>query len=390
MSTTVVAKVPSPAAVLARYPLSPELARFVETKTEALRRIIDGRDPRKILIVGPCSADFEDSLVEYARRLSILQERVRDRIEIVMRFYTGKPRTVGGWKGLSHSEPGAHPNVADGIPNSRRIALRLLGEGVALADEMLHPQLAPFFSDILSWQAVGARSTENQYHREVASGLDCPVGFKNPTGGSLKVMGNSVEAARKPTHYVALPCGETPTLALAKALVARFLPWVPASWRDLADLPEIATSGNPWAHGILRGGDDGPNFSLAHVEKWLADVALRGDRLKNPSLIVDCSHENCAVSGKKDFARQADILAELSESILPALSARGLTPVKGFMLESYLLPGNSSFLEGHNLPLGEPGSKRGLSLTDPCLSWEQTQTAVLRLAGALGRTAAVK
>ena len=356
MSAIVVAQVPSPAAVLAKRPLSPSAAAFVAGKTGALKKILDGRDPsRKILIVGPCSADFEDSLVEYARRLAALQEEVRDRVEIVMRFYTGKPRTVGGWKGLSHSQPGAYPNVADGIPEARRIALRLLDQGVGLADEMLHPQLAPYVQDLLSWVAVGARSTENQYHREVASGMDCPVGFKNPTGGSLKVMGNSVEAAQKPTHYVE--------------------PWTGA---------EMETSGNPWAHGILRGGEAGPNWDSPYVETWLADVASRAGRLMSPALIVDCSHENCVgPDGKKDPARQAAVLVELAGKVLPALAARGSDPVKGFMLESYLASGNSSFLEGHNLPLGTPGSLRGLSLTDPCLSWEATRDAVLALHGAL-------
>lgn len=163
--------------------------------------IIAGRSDRIILIIGPCLANFESSLVEYAIWLRELRKKVRDRIEIVMRFYTGKPRSIGGWKGLQSAEPGQEADMNTGLRESRRLALELLKLGIPLADEILHPQLSRHFDDIFSYQAVGARSTENQYHREVVSGLDFPVGMKNPTSGNIAMMTDSIKAAQTPSHY---------------------------------------------------------------------------------------------------------------------------------------------------------------------------------------------
>lgn len=375
MPVTVLGFAPSAGDLKRLHPLPPELAARVAAKTEALRRIIDGRDDRLIAVVGPCSADFEDSLVAFARRLAVLQGRVRGQIEIVMRFYTGKPRTVGGWKGLSHSDPGAHPNIAEGLPNARRIAISLLREGVGLADEMLHADRAGHFADLLSWHAVGARSSEDQPHREAAAGLDCPVGIKNPMDGSVVVMNNAVAAAAAPTRSVD--------------------PW---------ERQEIGTPGNPWAHGILRGalvdrdsvefpgGTPRPNWSPEHVARWAADVekrnaaaAAKGLRtpIPHPALVVDCSHENCAVGGKKVPLRQLEIAREVVRMRLGAPWGKYL---KGVMVESYHQEGSSpAFLEGHNVPFGQKGSARGLSLTDPCVGVDAMERELLAMAADLER-----
>ncbi|MFA6091173.1 MAG: 3-deoxy-7-phosphoheptulonate synthase, partial [Candidatus Gracilibacteria bacterium] len=242
--------------------------------------IIAGRSNRKILIIGPCSADFESSLVEYAQFLQEIRPKVEDKLEIVMRFYTGKPRSIGGWKGLQSAEPGKKADMNAGLQESRRLALELLKLGIPLADEMLHPQFSRHFDDIFSYQAVGARSTENQYHREVVSGLELPVGMKNPTSGSIVIMTDSIKATQTPSHYP-------------------------------VDGMLFDSTGNPYAHGILRGGMDGPNYHAKALREYLEKM----QRIKNPALIIDCNHAN---SGKDPF-RQIEVMETLYRDILPSL-----------------------------------------------------------------------
>lgn len=219
------------------YPLDDISVNKVLSARRNIEDILSGRSNRKILIIGPCSADFESSLVEYAEFLREIAPRVQDRIEIVMRFYTGKPRSVGGWKGLQNAEPGREADMNEGLRESRRLAIRLIGLGMPLADEMLHPQFSRHFDDIFSYLAVGARSTENQYHREVASGLDIPVGMKNPTSGSISIMTDSIKASQSPSHY-----------SVENVL--------------------FDSTGNPFAHGILRGGTGGPNYSTEDFREY--------------------------------------------------------------------------------------------------------------------------
>lgn len=262
------------------FPLDESVSREVLQSRKNIQSILSGKSDRKILIIGPCSADFESSLVEYAEFLCSIRPKVEDRIEIVMRFYTGKPRSVGGWKGLQNAEPGREANINDGLKESRRLALRLLGLGIPLVDELLHPQFSRHFDDIFSYLAVGARSTENQYHREVVSGLSTPVGMKNPTSGNVAIMTDSIKAAQTPSHY-----------SVENVL--------------------FGSTGNPFAHGILRGGSDGPNYFPKDFQKYLEKM----EGIQNPALIVDCNHTN---SGKDPF-KQIEVIEKLYGDILPSL-----------------------------------------------------------------------
>jgi 3-deoxy-7-phosphoheptulonate synthase len=321
-------------------PLTPDQLSSIAKARRRIIDIIEGKDTRKILIIGPCSADFEESLLEYAGFLAKIRERVQDRIEIIMRFYTGKPRTIGGWKGIQHAEPGEKPNINFGIQESRRIALSLLRYNLPLADEMLHPHLTPYFEDIYSYLAVGARSTENQYHREVASGLDMPVGLKNPTSGDITIMMNSIRATQAPHHY---------TLE-----------------SDVCD-----STGNPYAHGILRGGSTGPNYALESIR----EVIVKSPHVHNPGVIIDCNHEN----SRKDPFKQTSIIEQTMSETIPTLEKEGLNDsiIKGFMVESYLYDGNQK--ESANIT-------RGLSLTDPCLGREKSEALILELYELIGKT----
>ncbi|OIO77962.1 3-deoxy-7-phosphoheptulonate synthase [Candidatus Gracilibacteria bacterium CG1_02_38_174] len=296
--------------------------------------ILAGRSNRKILIIGPCSADFESSLTEYAEFLHEIRSRVKDKIEIIMRFYTGKPRSIGGWKGMQHAQPGQEANMNEGLKESRRLAIQLLKLGIPLADEMLHPQLSQHFDDIFSYLAVGARSTENQYHREVTSGLDIPVGMKNPTSGNIAIMTDSIKAAQTPSHYS----------------IGGYL---------------FNSTGNSYAHGILRGGSDGPNYSAKNLREYIEK--MKG--IENPALIVDCNHAN---SGKNPF-KQIEVINELYGNILPSFDAGEINVqnlVKGFMVESYLFDGRQDWSEN---------VQKGLSLTDACIGKEKTEELIMKL-----------
>ncbi|MDD3646513.1 MAG: 3-deoxy-7-phosphoheptulonate synthase [Candidatus Gracilibacteria bacterium] len=287
---------------------------------DRLKDIINGKSNRKILIIGPCSADFEESLFEYAAFLKEMKKKYEDKLEIVMRFYTGKPRSTVGWKGILHSEPGQEADLKSGIKHARSIAIKLIEDyDMSLADELLYPELSSRLWDLYSYMAVGARSVEDQLHREVASGLAFPVGMKNPTSGDIKIMNNSVLATKKPSQFV----------------MERVI---------------YNTGGNNEAHGILRGGMNGPNYTQEYIEK------------SDYPLIVDCNHDN---SGKNP-EKQIDIMKEVmnfTTSPLPGGDGVG-GKVKGFMVESYLYDGRQEYTTG---------LQKGLSLTDPCIGKENTK-----------------
>ena len=331
---------PEPAELKKEYPLPPSGAELKRRRDAELRDIFTGGSDKFVVIVGPCSADNADAVCEYVVRLAALSEKVSDRLFIVPRIYTNKPRTTGeGYKGMLHQpDPDKAPDLHKGIVAIRRLHLRVIAEsGLTGADEMLYPENRLYFDDLLSYEAVGARSVEDQQHRLTASGMDIPVGMKNPTSGDFTVMLNSVYAAQKSHNFVYRGCDAT-------------------------------TDGNPLAHVILRGGVDKygtcvPNY---HYEDLVRLLAMYGKMdLKNPAAIIDCNHSN----SDKQYKEQARIASEVlhSRSYNPELK----TLVKGLMIESYLVGGNQRIGCDHVY---------GKSITDPCLGWEDTERLILSIA----------
>ena len=332
-------KLPTPQTIKDMYPVSEALARQKEENDRQIRAVITGEDDRLMLLIGPCSADREDAVLEYVGRLRALQQRVQEKILIVPRIYSNKPRTTGdGYKGMLHQpDPNAQPDMLKGLIAIRRMHIRVLEQtGFSGADELLYPENYYYLSDILSYVAIGARSVEDQQHRLIASGLDVPVGMKNPTSGDLSVMMNSILAAQHAHTFL-------------------FSQW------------EVHSKGNPLAHAILRGsvnkyGRSLPNYHYEDLSQ-LCDLYGKGG-LENPAVIIDTNHSN---SGKK-WEQQVRIAKEVLHSTRHSEDIRRM--VKGLMIESYLLDGNQKL----------EGGVYGLSITDACIGWEKTEQLVLELA----------
>ena len=332
-------RVLEPEEIKKMYPLSKELEKIKKDNDEQIRKIFTGEDNRLFLIIGPCSADREDAVIDYCKRLRGLQEKVKDAIFMIPRIYTNKPRTTGeGYKGMLHQpNPNADVDMAKGVIAVRKLHIDVLEEtGFSTADEMLYPDNFTYLSDVLSYVAVGARSVENQEHRLVASGIEVPVGMKNPTSGDYKVMLNSVNAAEHPHTFI-------------------YRGW------------EVETKGNPLAHTILRGytnkhGDSNPNY---HYEDILRLINMYDEnKYINRAIIIDCNHNN---SGKK-FEEQIRIAKEVLHSKGHSKEINKL--VKGLMIESYLEDGSQPI----------DGNIYGKSITDPCLGWDKTEKLILELA----------
>ncbi len=328
-----------PKEVKEMYPISPEGALAKRGNDARIQAVFTGESDKLLLVIGPCSADREDAVIEYVSRLRGLQERVADKIVIVPRIYTNKPRTTGaGYKGMLHQpNPQEHSDMLRGLISIRKLHMLAINEsGFSCADEMLYPEHHRFLDDLLSYVAVGARSVEDQQHRMTASGLDVPVGMKNPTGGNLSVMMNAIRAAQ---------AGHT---------------FIYRNW-------EVESKGNPLTHAILRGYIDShgithPNYhyeDLAHLYDLYAQSGL-----VNPSVLVDTNHCN---SGKR-YDEQVRIAKEVLHSTRHSTEIHAL--VKGLMIESYLEDGCQKPGEG----------VYGRSITDPCLGWEKTERLVLDLA----------
>lgn len=332
-------EMPTPREVQAMYPTTAEMERRKQETDRALRDILLGRDKRLILLIGPCSADREDAVLDYVTRLRRLQDETADKLLLVPRIYTNKPRTTGdGYKGMFHQpDPNSQPDMLKGLLALRKLHIDVLEQtGFSCADEMLYPENHKYLSDVLSYVAVGARSVENQLHRLTASALDIPVGMKNPTGGYLSVMLNSITAAQHPHTFVY------------------------SGW-------EVHSKGNPLAHAILRGatskhGRHIPNYHYEDL-RLLHDLYLESG-LQNPTVIVDTNHAN---SGKQ-FLEQPRIAKEVLHSMRHSAEIGGM--VKGLMIESYLVDGNQK----------PTGGVYGQSITDACLGWEKTERLVRDLA----------
>jgi 3-deoxy-7-phosphoheptulonate synthase len=332
-------RLPIPQEIRESMPLPADLAARKPAFDEAVASIIRGESDRRLLVIGPCSADREDSVLDYVSRLARVQDEVRDKLVIVPRVYTNKPRTRGtGYKGLLHNpDPEGAPDLLEGVKAIRRMHLRVVEEsGMFTADEMLYPSNHRYLIDLLGYVAVGARSVENQEHRLVASGVPIPVGMKNPTGGSTDVMLNSIYAAQAPQSFI-------------------YRNW------------EVETSGNPLAHAVLRGyiGPDGMNYPNYHYE-YLERLAARyvTKKYENPAVIIDCNHDN---SGKRPL-EQIRIVDEVLDSVHRSPMIAGL--FRGFMIESYIEDGRQEV----------GGGVYGKSITDPCLGWEKTERLIHSIA----------
>ena len=332
-------KLPIPKEIKEMYPISDEGALAKEKNDLEIAKVFTGESDKLVLVIGPCSADKEESVIEYISRLRKLQEKVEEKIIIIPRIYTNKPRTTGaGYKGMLHQpNPLEDPDMLKGIIAIRKLHMRAINEtGFSCADEMLYPENHRYLNDLLSYVAVGARSVENQGPRLTASGIDIPVGMKNPTGGDITVMLNSIKAAQGSHTFL-------------------YRGW------------EVESSGNPLAHAILRGyvderGHSVPNYHYEDLQS-LCEIYTEND-FKNPALIVDCNHAN---SGKK-YEQQVRIAKEVLHSTRHSNDIKKL--VKGFMIESYLVDGCQKASEG----------VYGKSITDPCLGWEKTEKLVLDIA----------
>lgn len=322
---------PSPTDLRQRLPLSAALAAQVHTQREAIRAVLDGSDPRLLVVVGPCSLHDPISALEYADRLAALAFDVSDQLLLVMRAYVEKPRTTIGWKGLVYDpQLDGSGDMAGGLELSRRLMLAMLERGLPVATELLQPLVAGYFDDLLGWAAIGARTSESQVHRELVSGLDVPVGFKNGTDGSLSIACDAMRSAAHPHQHFGVDALGRPAL--------------------------VETDGNPDTHLVLRGGHSGPNHDVASVAVARASLQKQGIAAR---IMVDCSHAN---SGK-DPLRQPAVLRDVLDQRLA-----GDASLRGVMLESHLFDGCQAL---------STELRYGVSITDGCLGWSGTE-AMLR------------
>ena len=339
MSFEYVQKIPTANMICDEMPLSDELKGIKEKRDAQIKSVFTRKSDKFLLIIGPCSADNEDAVCEYVGRLAKLQEMVADKLILVPRIYTNKPRTTGeGYKGMVHQPvPTEGPDIVAGLKAIRKMHLRALQEShLTAADEMLYPSNYPYLADVLSYVAIGARSVENQQHRLTASGLDVAVGMKNPTSGDVTVMLNAIHAAQKSHVFI-------------------YHDW------------EVKTSGNPFAHCILRGATDQsgknvPNYFYGDMIR-LVEAYLKRD-LENPAIIVDTNHAN----SNKKYAEQPRIAMNVLESREKSEILK--KTVRGLMIESYLQEGSQD----------AAGRTYGQSITDACLGWEASKKLVLDLA----------
>ena len=333
-------KLAIPMEVKEMYPLTGNMSAIKEERDAEIRKIFSGRSDKLLLIIGPCSADNETSVMDYLERLAGIQEKVKDKILIVPRVYTNKPRTTGdGYKGLLHQpNPEDKPDMFKGIIATRKLHMRVIRDtGLTSADEMLYPENYKYLDDLLSYVAIGARSVEDQQHRLTASGMEVPAGMKNPTSGDYTVMMNSIHAAQHSHTFI-------------------YRGW------------EATSQGNPYAHAILRGftnsrGEHRPNYHYEDIVR-LCDAYEERPALKNPAVIIDTNHEN---SGK-DPLQQPRILKEVLTN--RRYNDRVRRIVKGFMVESYIEDGRQDV----------NGGCYGKSITDACLGWDKSERLIYEIA----------
>ncbi len=340
-------KLPRAEDIIQKHPLSDQAFERIGQHKKEIQAILSGEDSRKLVIVGPCSAWPHDAVLEYAEKLRDLNEKVKDHLKVVMRLYIQKPRTTKGWLGpVNQPNPFEEADIEAGAYYSRELMVAVSEMGLPIADEAVFTGNAKGFIELISWLAIGARSTEDQEHRIFASAVECPVGMKNPTSGMIELGVNSVLAAQHPHTAV-------------------------------FDGMQVKTQGNPYAHLVLRGGLHQPNYHLEDLYK--AKDLLEKAKVKNPSIIIDASHDNCKLNGVKNPLQQIHVVREVLSTLAlyPELSKF----VKGFMMESFLKSGSQK-LEDHT-----PDSidMSGLSITDPCISWDETESILHEMSDSLSR-----
>ncbi|WP_246104335.1 3-deoxy-7-phosphoheptulonate synthase [Treponema pectinovorum] len=337
-----VRKLPVPKELKEQFPLGDEVRKIKEERDVIIKNIFEGKDNRFFLVIGPCSADNEEAVLDYMGRLVKVQEKVKDKIFIIPRVYTNKPRTKGtGYKGMLHQpNPQKDEDMLAGIIAIREMHTRVVKEtGFTCAEEMLYPENHRYLSDLLAYVAIGARSVEDQFHRMVASGVGIPVGMKNPTSGDISVMMNSITAAQAKQKFL-------------------YRGW------------EVTTEGNPLAHAILRGyvdayGRSHSNYHYEDLQNLIENYAI--SKLENPAVIVDCNHAN----SDKKYMEQIRIAKDVLHSCHVSSDIRNI--VKGLMIESYIEDGAQSIGDGIY----------GKSITDPCLGWTKTEKLIFEIADAL-------
>ena len=332
-------KLPDPEVLKQEYPMTPDLVELKRERDREIRDVFTGASDKFLVIIGPCSADREDAVCDYVERLSKVNEKVKDKVIIIPRIYTNKPRTTGeGYKGMLHQpDPNKEPDLYSGIASIRKMHINAITVGgMTCADEMLYPENYRYLSDLLAYVAVGARSVENQEHRLTSSGIAVPVGMKNPTSGDISVMLNSILAAQRSHTFI-------------------YRGW------------EVETTGNPLTHAIMRGyvnkhGEAIPNYHFEDLENLYNAYAAKG--LENIALIVDANHSNSA----KKYDQQPRICKDVLYTCRHNSHIKDM--VKGFMIESYLENGSQKI--GEHI--------YGKSITDPCIGWKETEKLVLDIA----------
>ena len=339
MSFTYLNQLPSPEEIRKEYPLAEKFQKIKTERDEMIRKVLTGEDDRFLVVIGPCSADSEDPVCDYVSRLTLVQEKVKDRVIIIPRVYTNKPRTTGeGYKGIaSQPNPEEAPDMVAGLIAMRKMQIRAIEEsGLTPADEMLYPENWSYVEDLLSYVAIGARSVEDQQHRLTVSGFDVASGMKNPTSGDFSVMLNSVYAAQHPHHF---------------------------TYRGY----EVETTGNELTHVVLRGAvsKHGNSTQNYHYEDIMRLIQMYGERdLKNPAAIIDANHSN----SNKQYAEQVRIVKEVMHNRQVSSDIKNM--IKGVMIESYIEPGCQKI--GDHI--------YGKSITDPCLGWEESEQLIYAIA----------
>jgi 3-deoxy-7-phosphoheptulonate synthase len=341
----IIKKLPTTEEIIQNFPLSENACERIERDKQEVKDILAGKDNRLIVVVGPCSAWPFEAVIQYAEKLKKLSSEVEDKLKLILRVYIQKPRTTKGWTGpVNQPDLFVPADIEKGIAYARKLMVTVLEMGLPIADEALFTHNAKGFLELLSWVAVGARSAEDQEHRIFASAIDAAVGMKNPTSGAVDIGVNSVIAAQHP--HIAVFNGN-----------------------------QVETQGNEFAHLVLRGGSDGPNYHIEHIMR--VKKLMEDHKVKNPAIVIDASHDNCMINGAKSLGRQIQVVHEVVSNLhdFPELKYM----VKGFLIESFLKPGNQK-VDGKQ---AQDIDMDGLSITDPCLGWEQTEKLVRELADRL-------
>src|SRR3989344_6130245 len=341
MNLTTIKKLPTFEDLIQRLPMSEKGFEQIAKDGEEVKNILSGKDDRLLVIIGPCSAWPKEAVLEYAKRLKALEAKVRDNLKLVMRAYIQKPRTGKGWAGpINQPDLSLPPDVEKGMQYCREMMVKIVELGLPIADEALFTHGARGFLELLSYVAIGARSSEDQEHRVFASAIDCAVGMKNPISGSLLIVVNSVVAVQNP--HIAVFSGA-----------------------------EVENHGNPHPHIVLRGGEKGPNYSPDIIKETYSKMLAQ--KIKNPAIVVDASHDNAKVNGVKDHKQQLAVVHEVMTAMKNEPAVR--IAVKGFMIESFIKEGGQKINDkgAADIDLG------GLSITDPCLGWADTERLLLEI-----------